>query len=451
MRTAAKPRHDDDDPELRERKRQKAERVRREQEQRHHGANGAAHPGGNAQEDGEAKGSWDADLERSPKTNIPKGHHMNAEIFLERHPELAGRIRYNCFAEDIEGRDLPWRQDSEWSRWLDEDDTGAAIFAQRNGLPLVPATLAETIAIVAKRNLYNPVREWLDSLIWDGVPRLSTWPTEYLGVEPTPYMEAIARAWPISAVARIYKPGCKADHVLLLEGRQGLLKSTALRTLFGSTWFSDDIADLGTKDSALGLRGNWCVEIAELSAMRRSAIERVKSFLTRQIDDYRPPYGRRNIKSKRQCVFAATTNVAEWLEDFTGGRRFWRLRVEQVDLARLAADREQLWAEAVHAFKNGELWWLTDQELIDAADADQEAMQVADPWHRPILDYIERYPSVELTSERLLQDAIGRHAKDHTRADQTRVGNILQKLGFTPRQVRREGGRPRVYERRSGQ
>ena len=159
------------------------------------------------------------------------------------------------------------------------------------------------------------------------------------------------------------RPGCKVDHLPILEGRQGGLKSTALNTLVGDDWFTDQIADLGTKDSCQDLRGKWVIELSELSAIRPREVEKVKAYITRRCDHYRPSYGRHSVDFPRQTVFVGTTNAKEYLSDSTGGRRFWPVQCTTIDIPALAADREQLWAEAVDAYHQGEAWWLTDEAL----------------------------------------------------------------------------------------
>ena len=224
--------------------------------------------------------------------------------------------------------------------------------------------------MVARDIMHHPVRERLNGLKWDGTARLDSWLTDYLGVEPATgydaeksqahrYTSEVGLRWLISAVARVYQPGCKADHCLILEGPQGVGKSTAAATLaLEDAWFADEIADLGTKDSAQDLRGKWIIELGELSALKRGEIERVKAFMSRKVDHYRPSYGRRSQDFPRQCVFIGITNADAYLGDETGGRRFWPVKVGKIDLEKLKADREQLWAEAVAAYRAGEKWWL---------------------------------------------------------------------------------------------
>ena len=175
----------------------------------------------------------------------------------------------------------------------------------------------------ARRRAFNPLLDRLEGTAWDGTARLDTMLVAYFGAEDIPYTREVGRRWMISAVARACKPGCKADHIPVLEAPQGSLKSTACGVLaLEPAWFADEVADLGTKDSALDLHGKWVIELGELSAMRRSDIERVKAYVSRQVDHFRPPYGRRSQDHPRRCVFVGTTNADSYLADETGNRRF---------------------------------------------------------------------------------------------------------------------------------
>jgi predicted P-loop ATPase len=212
------------------------------------------------------------------------------------------------------------------------------------------------------------VRQYLDGLVWDRVPRLDHFAHRYLGVRLDPddqtykartsdFQRAACACWFISAVARIYQPGCKVDHVLILKGPQGGLKSTVFATL-GGEFFSDDIADLGSKDASLGATGAWIIELAELAAMARPEIEKIKSFISRSKDRFRPPYGKHNIEVPRQCIFGGSVNTDHFLRDDTGNRRFWPIECGEIDIEGLRRDRDQFWAEAVVRFRKGEKWWL---------------------------------------------------------------------------------------------
>src|SRR6185312_14122467 len=224
-----------------------------------------------------------------------------------------------------------------------------------------------------------PIRSYLESLRWDGIERLDSWLCTYLGVEDTTYAWAVGARWLISAVARIYRPGVKADCCLILEGPQGTRKSTALKTLAGP-YFTDELADLGSKDSALQTRGVWIIELSELDTLSRSEVGRIKAFMSRTTDRFRPPYGKRLIESPRQCVFAGTVNHSTYLRDDTGARRFWPVVCGCIDIEQLARDRDQLWAEAKARFDQGSVWWLDTAALTAVAAQEQAHRFESDPW-----------------------------------------------------------------------
>ena len=250
-------------------------------------------------------------------------------------------------------------------------------------------TVAEAVQTVARENSFHPVRNYLKSLVWDKVSRIDTWLIDYLGCADSQFIRAVGSRWLLSAVARIFRPGCQADHVLLLEGPQGIRKSSALRALVGDEWFADHIADLGSKDSRLDLLGKWVIEMSELVSMRRAEIEKVKAFLTARTDHFRPPYGRRAVDVPRQNVFAASTNEEQPFVDSSGNRRFWPVRCGQIDVDGIRRNRDQLWAEAYHRCKQGEVWWLDTAELNLLAQQEQDERYEPGVWDDIILKWAD--------------------------------------------------------------
>ena len=264
--------------------------------------------------------------------------------------------------------------------WRDADDVRAAEWLQRRELNVTPLVVSRSVIAVAREVTVHPVRDYLNALVWDGTPRLEDWTCRYLGAPDTAFAKSVGALWMISAVARIFQPGVKADHMLILEGPQGGRKSTALKILAGEDWFTDELPDLGSKDAAMHMQGVWIIEIAELDAIGRAEVSRIKAFLTRTTDRYRPPYGRYTVEVPRQCVFAGTVNPDTYLRDETGNRRFWPVRCGTIDIAALARDRDQLWAEAVARFRAGAIWWLDTPELLAEAAAEQDKRYQADAW-----------------------------------------------------------------------
>ena len=234
---------------------------------------------------------------------------------------------------------------------------------QRLWVPFIARnTVAEAIETVARDNSYHPIRDWLEGLTWDGTSRLDSWLTDYFGAvagksHSAEYLKEIGPKFLISMVARIYRPGAKVDYMLVLEGGQGSVKSSACRKLAGAEFFSDALRDITSKDASQHLRGLWLIEVAELEAMSKAESTAMKAFITRSTERYRPPYGRKEVVEPRQCVFIGTTNEHAYLKDATGNRRFWPVAVGSIDLEVLERDRDQLFAEAAARFHAGEHWW----------------------------------------------------------------------------------------------
>ncbi len=394
----------------------------------------------------------------------------NAITAFRQAPEWKGVLGFNEFSlQVVTRRPTPWGKQVS-SRWIDVDDSLATEWLQREGGIFVSSnTVAEAVQTVARENGFHPVRDYLKSLVWDEVPRIDTWLMDYLGCTDSQFIRTAGSRWLISAVARIFRPGCQADHVLLLEGPQGIRKSSALRALVGDEMFADHIADLGSKDSRLDLLGKWVIEMSELVSMRRGEIERVKAFLTARADHFRPPYGRRAVDVPRQNVFAASTNDGQPFGDATGNRRFWPVRCGDVDVASIERDRGQLWAEAYQRYRQGEAWWLDTPELNLLARQEQEERYEPGVWDDIILEWVEDphqradlssgvtipitpwYGSEpnKVTISDILIHAIGKDKDRLTQADRNQVARCLTHDGRLPKQDRGGSNRGKWFYVRS--
>lgn len=350
----------------------------------------------------------------------------------------------------------PWDDDTAPAdatrrRWSDSDTTRAQVWLQREWrMRLGPEATYAAAQVVADRRVVHPVRDYLESLRWDGELRLDTWLSTYLGAEDTAYSREVGRMMLIAAVARIYQPGCKVDTMPILEGAQGIGKSTALKTLFGADWFSDTPLDLDSKDRFVALRGKWCIEMAELDSLRRAEATRVKAFLSSPHDDYRPPFGRADVRAPRQCVFAGSTNAQTYLRDETGARRFWPVRCGRIDIEKIARDRDQLWAEAREHLQGGGLWW-PEGELVRLCAEETDDRQEQDTWAEKIVPWLERrMPGYQVTVGEVLTDAIGLDVAKQGRPEQMRVGAVLGAAGWSRVRVRVGGGRKEYRYARQG-
>jgi predicted P-loop ATPase len=217
--------------------------------------------------------------------------------------------------------------------------------------------------------------------------------------------------------------------------------------VLGGSWFTDEIADLGSKDAAMQTRGAWIIEIAELDSMSRADVSRTKAFISRTTDRFRPPYGARVIESSRECIFCGTTNKSVYLTDETGARRFWPIRTGRIDVDELALARDQLWAEAKAHYDAGERWWLTGSALHSAGE-EQSGRYVEDAWQKIIDNHISTVASVSVAE--ILGDVIGLEKARWSQADQNRVARILTKLEWERKQIRVSGDREWRYVKKSG-
>jgi predicted P-loop ATPase len=301
-------------------------------------------------------------------------------------------------------------------------------------------TAHQACDMMARENTFHPIRDYLEGLEWDGEPRLDRWLVDYLGVGPiSPYVSMVGPMFMIGMVARVIQPGCKLDYMLVLEGPQGTKKSSACAILAGE-WFSDNLPDVTIgKDVSQHLRGKWLIEISEMSALSRAENAALKAFLTRQVERYRPSYGRHEVIQPRQCVFVGSTNKSAYLRDETGGRRFWPIKTGKIDLYGLERDRDQLFAEAMHNFLAGSPWWPTADEEAEHFKSHQDARYEADAWEEPVVEFVARHKKVSVFE-------VARHALniDTPRigtADQRRIAAILERLGWERRPSKNSKGR----------
>jgi predicted P-loop ATPase len=360
-------------------------------------ANGHASPG---RVDWVPNQHWREDLARTEGGKILRTLN-NVLVALRQAPQWKDMFAWNQFSSRLMVmRHLPGTNKIEAS--VPREITGPDVsnvtdWMQHNGIIVASQTTEEGIRAVADEFSYHPVRDYLNGLTWDKTPRLETWLIKHLGVTDTALHRAFGSRWMIGLVARIFEPGCQLDTALILESRQGLRKSTALRVL-AQPWFTDHVPDLSSKDALEQLQGVWIIELAELSSFGRVETARIKSFLSSRDDRFRPSFGRFPANHPRQCGFAGTVNPGSngYLRDETGARRFWIVECatnwkpnQQVDVEKLTAARDHLWAEAVYRYREGKPWWLDTADLEAGQEAAAEARQTDDPREPKIRDYVE--------------------------------------------------------------
>lgn len=334
---------------------------------------------------------WKAELEYT-KSGKLLCNIANIILILENDPALAGHIVHDLFTGMDSAKDgLPWNKNA--NQWTDTDDANLRVWMEKHYDITGKEKIADALTAVLTRHSYHPIRDYLSGLTWDGVPRLDRIIIDYMGAEDSELNRAMSRKHFVAAVARVFNPGCKYDYCLIMSGAEGIGKSTLLRVM-GGKWFNDSITTLEGKEGMEQLRRAWVVELGELSSIKRSDVEQVKAHLSKQVDIYRAAYARRVLEHPRQCVFCGTTNEALFLKGDTGNRRFWvipvvaELRKYRDWSEAIRRDRDQLWAEAVHYYKQGEPLYLSE-EL--EAQAKQRQQDFNDDNDDPIVAMLDKY------------------------------------------------------------
>lgn len=350
----------------------------------------------------------------------------NISCILESWPPMQSMVRHEQFSDR--------RVKKDGSQWTDADTLALTIRIQREmDMPRVSDDVVRKAAVhCAQLNSYHAVKDWLEELAWDKHPRVDDFLRRAMGVDETKYSRAVSRNLWLSLAARVYDPGCQCDYMPILEGKQGIFKSKALRTI-GGPWYTSTHENVTHKDFFVCLEGKMLVEIAELDAFGKAETSKIKEVLTTPSDYYRKPYAREAGDYKRACVFVGTTNQDSYLGDETGARRFWPVRCGSIDLAYIVAQRDQLFAEAVARFKGGEPWHDMPRE---DAEREQEARRVVDEWEPIVEDYLENFTRVKMAelAKSCLQIEPGRL----DRQAQKRIAVILKRIGWN-REHSREG------------
>jgi putative DNA primase/helicase len=336
--------------------------------------------------------------------------------------------------------------------WTDADDISLTLrFQREKGIrKMSRETVTQAVTEIAFRNKKNCVRDWIEFLVWDGEPRIEHFFEDHYGAPASDYTRCASRNFWISMVARVHRPGCQVDNMIVLEGPQGIRKSSSMRVIGGS-YYAEQNENVAHKDFFQNLQGKLLIEISEMDSFSRSEVARVKQVITTTSDRYRESYGRNAADHPRQCIFVGTTNRDDWNRDETGARRFWPIVCSDIDLDGIAANRDQLFAEAVFRFKSGETWW---EMPADETRNQQDSRYVAPAWADPITRYIENERFrigehwewtrraenlTELAVAEVLEHALEIPRGQWNKASEMRVAEALRHLGWMKKDVKRNG------------
>ena len=342
---------------------------------------------------------WKGDLEysKSGKLQCTIG---NIILILENDPALRGHIVHDLFAgfDGVVGG-LPWNKKA--TQWTDSDDANLRVWLETNYGLTGKEKIADALTAVLTRHSYHPIRDYLNGLTWDGTPRLERLIIDYIGAEDTELNRVMTRKHFTAAVTRVFKPGCKYDYCLVMTGPEGAGKSTLLNKM-GGQWFNDSITTTEGKEGMDQLRRAWIIEMGELAGIKRSDVESIKAYLSKRVDIYRAAYARRTAEHPRQCIFCGTTNEALFLKGDNGNRRFWVIAVDPT-LRKYSAwqdaidrDRDQLWAEAMHYYQQGERLYLDDRL---EAQAKQRQAEYNDDHDDPLADMLLNFLDTKLPAD----------------------------------------------------
>ena len=359
----------------------------------------------------------------------------NFEIVMDKDDRFAGKIRFNEFAQQLYlCGNVPWEKEDNCRAWSSHDDSALFSLIQADYGLKSRQDFADALKNVSMRNKFHPVRELLDSLTWDGKEHIRSLLPECLGAEDSDYTYQVMRLWMLGAVSRVYKPGSKFDYTIILQGSQGIGKSTFLKQLaMDDSWFNDSLDSLDSDKAVQSLTGSCIIELAELKSLARTAggVESVKRFLTATQDKYRIPYERRADTFYRQCVFAGTTNKDDFLQDETGNRRFLIVQTgvkkpskslfvpEIMDTIKLA------WAEAVHIWKNEKPQLILPEAYMQEAKELQEANMADDGKRGVIQEYLEG--KTQVCAREIWEKALGENVSPR-KYQITEINDIIAKV-----------------------
>lgn len=376
----------------------------------------------------------DQNLDKGGNPTGPKQTRNNLYKILRRDRRWRDAIWENQFAGSLKLKERDYK---------DTDDTRIALWIDRAyGLKYSNDAVANIAKLIGEENGRNPLQDWLSEVNWDGACRIEDWIIRATGCDDTELNRNMGKKWLIQAIARAFRPGIKADCVLILIGPQGAKKSSLLRTLATDEYFSDTPLDIGSANAYSQIRRAWIYEVAELDSVRRSANSATKAFISAQEDNFRPAYGRHAVTVKRHVVFAGTTNESQFINDMTGSRRYWPIMVGDIDLAWVQEHRDQLWAEALVEYKAGETWWL-EESTEKKREKESLAFRQDDPWAAVLDPWLTSNFGQTISTRTIMEEALKLEKYQMNRRVEMRIAEIMNEFGY--RRVRKRMGGTRVY------
>jgi len=358
------------------------------------------------------------------KEGFPKTSTSNIYKIIEQHKKLKGKVWLDTF----HNKELTTYDCKEPREFRDADYVKIQVFIQdKVGIHGCPKTnVIDAITLYAHSNKRSEPKEWLESLEWDGTARVTKFLSDYLNTDDDLYHQCVSKNFWVMMVARVMKPGCKADNMMIIEGKQGAFKSTAL-SVIGGPWYTESNENIKSKDFPLVMQGNLIVEIAELDSFNKSENNTVKKVVSTATDRFRSPYDRKPQNHPRQSILVGTTNDASYLRDVTGARRFWPVKAGKINIDKIKEDRSQLFAEAVMLYKMGEAWHEVPLEL---AEAMQESRREADIWQSDIESWLINNGRTRVTVPMIAWCALQIPIERRDRRTSIRISGCLRVLGF---------------------
>lgn len=376
----------------------------------------------------------------------------NAAVPMREMDELKGLLRFNAIRGVIEiTRETPWGDPP--GEWRDSNLVRMCQWFNLMGYHMGKDMMQDAVDCVSQEWTFNPIADYLVGLQWDGTPRLAKWLHKYTGCEDTEYASEVGLRWMVSGAARGMRPGCQVDTMLVLEGAEGVFKTSLLREL-GGEYFTPLRGAIGGSDGRASAQAaqNWLIEIGEMDALNTVQFDTLKDYLSTRDEIVRLPWRRNHERLRRCSVFAGTTNKHEWLPPDGDHRRFWPVLVRYCDIDGIIRDRDQLWAEARHMYENGQKWWVAPAEthLLRAIKEQRDARRVFDEWHNSVIAYLDapmQRPLQDFTLGEIANGALFLERNKLDRATQMRLGKILGAEGWTRWVQRRAEGLVRVWRR----